>query len=174
MINSDRMTIISRSSCILGAVLRKYRSHKQWHNDYNFILCLTIVLQASNHKNSSTLGPTWSIIKNVFVVIFGTLIRTSTFHQKLNKFHSGSVFSKHEVFLFWNLFTKNLTELGWLIASYGPEVHRHTENSKMYVWYFQCWACTVQLVDNTFWRLQKCVQKKYCILWCVKKLEMSE
>jgi hypothetical protein len=38
--------------------------------------------------------------KNVFVVIFGTLIRTSALHQKLNKFHSGSVFSKLEVFLF--------------------------------------------------------------------------
>ena len=52
--------------------------------------------------------------KTRLLLIFGTLIRTSTLHQKLNKFHSGPVFSKLEVFLFWIF-----NWLGWLIASYG-------------------------------------------------------
>jgi hypothetical protein len=66
--------------------------------------------------------------KNVFVVIsaWDAIIRTSTLHQKLNKFHSGSVFSKLEVLIrVLNFFTKNLTEStdlvdSYCIASYGP------------------------------------------------------
>ena len=65
--------------------------------------------------------------KNVFVVIsaWDAIIRTSTLHQKLNKFHSGSVFSKLEVLIrVLNIFTKNLTESdlvdSYCIASYGP------------------------------------------------------
>jgi hypothetical protein len=70
----DFLRLRNAISCILGAVQTKYQFHKQWHNDYNFILWFTPILRLRIRNIFGRTSLIRCIIKKCLcsiVVIFG-------------------------------------------------------------------------------------------------------